>query len=130
MRMQKSEIEIKSKKVSGDLSERLLTFSVNIIKTIKKLENSFECYHIGNQIIRSSTSAGANYEEAKGAESKADFIHKLQIVLKELKETKYWLKLIFQLELIIKHEIDILIQENEELIKIFSKSVVTAKSNH
>jgi four helix bundle protein len=78
--------------------------------------------------MRASTSAGANYQEACGAESKADFIHKMQIVLKELKECLYWIKLTKRAELIDENEVKILLNESEELVKIIAKSVITAKS--
>jgi len=78
-------------------------------------------------LFRSATSAGANYEEACGAESRADFVHKLQIVLKELKETRYWLLLIKKSELVKTSNLDQLTQEAGELAKIIAKSVVTVK---
>ena len=77
--------------------------------------------------MRSSTSAGANYEEAYGAESRADFIHKLQIVLKELRETLYWLRLIKKSNLVSITTLEVLIQEGKELTNIIAKSIITAK---
>lgn len=77
-----------------DLSERLLEFSANVVKFTAKLNRSAAGRHIANQLMRASTSCGANYEEACAAESRADFIHKMQIVLKEIREARYWLKLI------------------------------------
>jgi len=71
-----------------------LDFACEIIKLVIQLNGSAVGRHIAGQLLRSSTSAGANYEEACGAESRPDFIHKLQIVLKELRETLYWLRLI------------------------------------
>ena len=112
-----------------DLSDRLLDFSVSVIKCVKRFNSSFESQHIGKQLIRSSSSAGANYEEARGAESKADFIHKMQLVLKELRETMYWLKLAVRLDVFELETLDKLSVETEELVKIFSKSVITAKTN-
>lgn len=114
---------------SNDISERLLEFAVRVIKAVAALNNSMVGNHVFKQLIRSSTSAGANYEEACGAESIADFVHKLQIVLKELRESSYWLRLIKKAELIPNQNIDPLIQENRELINIIAKSVVTAKRN-
>jgi len=84
---------------------------------------------IGNNLLRSGTSAGANYEEARGAESKADFIHKLQIVLKELRESMYWLKLLKRSDLIKGDKNSEAIHETEQLISIIAKSVITAKKN-
>ena len=77
-----------------DLSERFLEFAVSIIKLGKKLNKTYEGRHVYGQLFRSGTSVGANYEESQSAESKKDFQHKLQVVLKELKELLYWLRLI------------------------------------
>jgi len=85
------------------------------------------CRHIGNQLLRSGTSAGANYEEACGAESKADFVHKMQMTLKELRESLYWLKLIERAGLVPAKSIEGLLCEAVELVNIIGKSVVTAK---
>jgi four helix bundle protein len=77
--------------------------------------------------LRSSTSSGANYEEACGAESKADFIHKMQLVLKELGESLYWLRLIKKASLISDEHLQPLLSEAKELVIIVSKSIITAK---
>lgn len=92
---------IENEKNRGDiLSERLLDFTVQLIKLVNYLPKTAVGRHVGGQILRSGTSPGANYEEARGAESRADFIHKLGIVLKELKETRFWLKLIYRTEIL------------------------------
>lgn len=77
--------------------------------------------------MRSSTSAGANYEEACGAESRADFIHKLQIVLKELRESLFWLRIVKRAALAPEALSDPLLQEADELAGIIAKSIITAK---
>jgi four helix bundle protein len=110
-----------------DLSERLLDFAANIIRLAVKLKRTALGRYIGNQLMRASTSSGANYEEACGAESKPDFIHKMQIVLKELRESFYWLKLINRAELIPAKDVQPLLGEANELVKIVAKSVITAK---
>ncbi|MGE0635711.1 MAG: four helix bundle protein [Bacteroidia bacterium] len=111
--------------------ERLLEFAARIIKLDSKLCSTYTGKHIYGQLFRSGSSAGANYEESIGAESKADFIHKSQVVLKELRETYYWLRLILKSQLLSINDEDlkVLIPENLELIKIISKSLVTAKQN-
>lgn len=109
------------------LSERLLNFGVSIIKLSSKLNETYAERHIANQLMRSVTSSGANYEEACSAESKADFIHKMQIVLKELRESSYWLKLLHKAEIITNEEPSSILTETEELIKIVAKSVITSK---
>lgn len=79
----------KEKNKSDQLTERLLDFTVRIIKLVNSLPKTPIGRHIGGQVLRSGTSPGSNYEEACGAESRSDFIHKLGIVLKELKETRF-----------------------------------------
>lgn len=117
-------------KVDRDIMcARFLDLGANAINVAKQLEKTYTGRHISGQMIRAATSAGANYEEACGAESKADFLHKLQIVLKELRETIYWLKLIDKAELRESQNENGLLQKAEELAKIIAKSVVTAKAN-
>jgi four helix bundle protein len=113
------------------ISDRLLNFAIEVIKIIEKLRRSLVGRQIAGQLLRSSTSAGANYEEASGAESRLDFVHKLQIVLKELRESIYWLRLIAKSGLLPDYNEKLmdLIREGNELAKIIGKSVVTAKSN-
>ncbi|MEW6685045.1 MAG: four helix bundle protein [Candidatus Edwardsbacteria bacterium] len=83
--------------------------------------------HIGGQLLRSGTSPGSNYEEARGAESRADFIHKLGVVLKELKESRSWMKVIYRAKLVSPEYLNPLISECEELCAIIAKSIITAK---
>ena len=113
----------------SELSERLLDFAVEIVKLAEKIRRNYVGRQIIGQLISSSTSAGANYEEACGAESRSDFVHKLQIVLKELRESLYWLRLIGKLNLIPAQEVGVLIQEGNELANMIAKSIVTAKRN-
>jgi len=117
------------KNTRNDLSERFLEFAANIIKLVVRLSKTTVGRHIGGQLTRSGTSAGANYEEACGAESRADFIHKLQIVLKEMRESCYWLRLIKKTGIIpgTDKNLPILLQEAKELTHIIGKSIVTAK---
>lgn len=112
-----------------NLSERLLDFAVEVIRIVEKISKSFIGRQIAGQLIRSSTSAGANYEEACGAESRSDFIHKLQIVLKELRESLYWLRLIERAKLLTKQDMGQVIQDAQELANIIGKSIVTARKN-
>jgi len=113
---------------SEELSDRFLDYAASIIILVKSLGNSYQGKHISKQLLRSATSVGANYEEAKGAESKADFSHKLQIVLKELRESRFWIRLIKRAGLIPKDKISPILSETDELIKIIAKSVVTSKT--
>ncbi len=128
--MQNSKSNIKMPNRREDISERLLKFAAGVIRLAIRLNETAIGRHISGQITRAGTSLGANYEEAKGAESRADFIHKLQIVLKELRETVYWLRLIEKVELIGITDIEFasLKQEANELTNIIAKSVITAKN--
>ena len=111
-----------------DLEERLLEFSVRIIKVVEQLPNSRIGNHVAGQLLRSGTSAYPNHGEAQAAESSKDFIHKLSISLKELRETLRWLKLIQRVPLIDKPELlSDIVKETEELIKIYYASIKTVE---
>ena len=112
-----------------DLEERLLEFSVHSIRLSRQIESSEAGKHVANQLLRSSTSPMANHAEAQAAESAKDFIHKLKISLKELRETQRWLKLIKRVPLV--EDSDLLekaLSETDQLIRIFATSIHTAHS--
>ena len=112
-----------------DLEERLLQFSVGIIKLVEDLPDTRTGNHVANQLLRSGTSPYANHAEAQAAESTSDFIHKLRICLKELREAKRWIMLIQRVALLTQAEqVNNILMESEELIKIFVKSIRTAES--
>ena len=112
----------------GDqLSERLIDFIVKVIKIVDSLPKTIAGRHVGGQLISSSTSAGANYEEGCGAESRPDFIHKMSVVLKELKESRFWLRIIGRTQMLSPKEINPVIEESGQLCAIIGKSVSTAK---
>ena len=112
-----------------DLCERLTTFAVRTIKLSDGLPRSLAGRHIAKQVLRSGTAAGANSEEARGAESRADFVHKLGIAIKELKETRYWLAVAGQAKLVNNKRLGPLLEECEELCAIAGRSIITAKKN-
>ena len=113
-----------------DLEERLIDFAVRIIRTAESLPKTKTGNHISGQLIRCGTSPAPNYGEAQSAESLADFIHKMKICLKELRETRVWLLMIVRTNLLKPaSKLEPLIDENNELISIFVKSVNTAKKN-
>ncbi|MCK4255663.1 four helix bundle protein [candidate division WOR-3 bacterium] len=120
--------ENKDKRRRGeDIEGPLLDFAIRIIKLVNSLPKTVVGKHVGGQLTRAGTSAGSNYGEACGAESKADFVHKLGVVLKELKESRFWLNLIHRTELIKPQWVKPLLQECEELCAIIAKSIITAK---
>jgi four helix bundle protein len=114
---------------SDIMSDRFMVFVVRIIRIEKQLCKTYSGRHIYGQLFRAGTSTGANYEEARAGESMADFIHKMQIVLKELRESHFWIKLIIESKLIVTEDevLKFLFNESKELISIIAKSVVTAK---
>ena len=113
-----------------DLENRLIDFAIKIIRTAESLPKTKIGNHIAGQLIRSGTSPAPNYGEAQSAESRSDFIHKMKISLKELRETRIWLMMIAKANLITAiSELKSLIVENNELISIFVTSINTAKQN-
>ena len=111
------------------LEERLISFAATILSLASELPWTASARHIANQIIRSATAAAANYAEARGAESRADFVHKLGIVQKELNETTVWLELISRTGLMEQVKIAPLIAENRELCRIICASVRTVHNS-
>lgn len=112
-----------------NLAERLLDFGAEVVKLAEGLPNTIAGKRIGDQLLRSGTSVGANYEEAQAAESKNDFIHKLQLALKELRETHYWLRLLGKAGIVKSERLTGIQDEAEQLKAILSKAVITAKKN-
>jgi four helix bundle protein len=113
-----------------DLEERLINFAVAVIFIAQTMNRNYAGNHLSEQITRSSYSSALNYGEAKSAESRRDFIHKIKIVLKELRETHINLKIIYRTNLNPnKEKIEEIIKENNELISIFVTSIQTARNN-
>lgn len=112
-----------------ELSERLLNFAVRVGKLVDALPETRLGRHIAGQLVRCGTSPPPNYEEACAAESRNDFVHKLAIVLKELRETRSWLRMIAKGELLREQRLEQLLDEVEQLRKIIGQSINTAKGN-
>jgi four helix bundle protein len=113
-----------------DLEERLIDFAVKIIRTVESLPQTKVGNHVSGQLIRCGTSPAPNYGEAQGAESRADFIHKMKVSLKELRETRVWLLISVKASLIKPaSNLEPLIEENNELISIFVTSIKTAQKS-
>lgn len=113
--------------VKRDLDERLLAYGATIIKLVEFLPSTIAGRRIGDQLSRSGTSVGANFEEAQGTESKNDFAHNLQITLKELRESNYWLGLLAKTEMLPQETLVLVIDESAQLKAILSKSIATVK---
>jgi four helix bundle protein len=108
--------------------ERYLAFGATILRLLPKLPHDKVGAHVGDQLFRSGTSVGAHLQEARAAESRADFIHKMTMALKEMREAKYWLALIAEAEVIAPEIIAGLLRESDELVAILTRSVITAKA--
>jgi len=129
MKIEKSNNK-KSNMRPHNLEELLINFSVSIIEFIDQIQNTKAGNHLSGQLLRSGTSPALNYGEAQSGESKKDFIHKIKVVLKELRETYVCLKIINKAKLHESEEkLKALLQENNELISIFVKSIKTAQGN-
>ena len=111
-----------------DLEERLVQFAVRIIRVCEALPQTAAGQHIGNQLLRCGTSPAANYGEARAAESKRDFIHKLRIASKELNESLIWLKIIVRSDLLSAERLAELIDENDQLCRIIGASIQTTQA--
>ena len=113
-----------------DLEERLIDFAVLALTIVDNLPNTYSANHLGHQLARSGTAPALLYGEAQAAESQADFIHKMGLCLKELRESEINLKIIskrnYIKDLIFLQKVQ---QEAKELVAIFTKSVKTAQSN-
>ena len=108
------------------LQQRLISHASTILVVSSKLPRTLQAGHVSRQILRSGTAAAANYGEARAAESRPDFIHKLRIVLKELNETAVWLQLILTNSMLPTTTLSPVIAENDELCRIIAASIKTA----
>jgi len=114
---------------ADELEGRLVQFAIDIVKLVGELPQNFQAKHVSGQLLRAGTAAAPNYAEARAAESRADFIHKVGIALKELNETAVWLRIIrvsFDMETNLLAK---LVAENTELCRILVASVQTARRN-
>ena len=118
MKQDDSPIRIKSK-----------AFAVRIIKLTQHLQGELKEFVLSNQIKKSGTSIGANVRESKNAQSRADFINKLQIALKESDETEYWLELLYETTYISQEQFQSLISDNKELTAMLTSIINSAKNN-
>jgi four helix bundle protein len=112
-----------------NLEDRLLEFSARIIRLIDALPNTRSANHLAGQILRSGTSPYGNHGEVEAAESRKDLIHKLKVCLKELKETKRWLRLVKKSKMLPEKNMVLILAESEELFRIFFASVRTTEKN-
>jgi len=117
----------KSIALSNRLEERFIDFAVEIVHLAGRMPARFQARHIAKQVLRSGTSPAPNYAEARSAESRADFIHKIRIVQKELNETAVWLRIIQKTALVSDTHLARILSENRELSRIITATVRTAR---
>ena len=112
-----------------DIQQRTFHFGVRIINFVDKLPHTLSATELGRQLLRSGTSVAANMEEANGAESKSDFIHKVSIAYKEARETRLWLGMIEAANLTTAAEVKELHAESDELVRILFAILRKARSS-
>lgn len=112
-----------------DIEERLINFAVAILRVCEALPDTPAGRHVRGQLLRSGTSPAPNYGEARAAESQRDFVHKLKVVLKELNESRVWLKMIVRANMLSQRELADTPGECEQLCRIIGKSIQTSKQN-
>src|SRR5438552_471705 len=110
------------------LSDRLWQFAARIAKVVDALPETRVGRHVAGQIVRSGIAAAPNYDEARSGESRADFVHKVNVALKELAETRGWLRFIILAGLLPSSRITVLTDECNQLCRILGKSIATAKA--
>jgi four helix bundle protein len=111
-----------------ELSDRLWQFAARIAKVVDALPETRVGRHVAGQIVRSGIAAAPNYDEARSGESRADFVHKVNVALKELVETRGWLKFIILAGLLPAKRVAVLVNECDQLCRILGKSIATAKA--
>ena len=112
-----------------ELSDRLWAFAARIGKVVDALPETRLGRHVANQLVRRGTAVAPNYDEGRVGESRADFVHKVNVALKELVETRGWLKFIIIARLLPARRVKALFEECEQLGRILGKSVSTAQAN-
>jgi len=112
---------------ANELEDRLIAFAVRVIKVADALPRSRVGRHVADQLLRSGTAPSPNYAEARGSESRADFAHKRKIAVKELNETRVWLRIIGEANLVRPSLLKPLIEENSQLCRIMSVSITTVR---
>jgi four helix bundle protein len=111
-----------------ELSDRLWRFAARVGKVVDALPDTRLGRHVAGQLVRCGTSSAPNYDEGCAAESKADFIHKLSVALKEMKETRGWLRFTIIANLLPQRRVSAVLDEYEQLCRILAQSVLAAKS--
>ncbi len=120
---------MRDESLADEFEERLIDFGVRIIKVGNVLPKTGAGKHISDQLLRCGTAAAPHYAEARGSESRADFVHKLKIALKELNECSVWLRMVCRAKLLRPSRLAGLLAENQQLCRILNASITTAKAS-
>jgi len=126
---QRTENDPAPRRKGDDIAERLLDAVEGVRQLLPGLRGDPAAKHVAKQLWRSVTGGGANYEEARGAESRADFVHKVRVATKELREAHYWLRVVQRSSWLSPGAADGLVHEMDQLVAILVASARTAKSN-
>lgn len=110
------------------IADKSKSFAIRVIRLCQYLKNEKQEYILSKQLLKSGTSIGANVKEAIRAQSKADFISKMNIALKEASETEYWVELLYEIEYIDKKQFDSIYTDNQEILKLLMSIVKTSKA--
>lgn len=110
-----------------ELSDRLWSFAARVGKIVDALPDTRLGRHVAGQLIRCGTAGPPNYDESGAAESREDFVHKLSVALKELRESREWLKFIIQSDLLPEQKMSTMVDEANQLCRILGQSILTAK---
>jgi four helix bundle protein len=117
-------------KPNNIIQDKSYKFAVEVVKTVKEFRTESKEFLLTNQLLRSGTSIGANVEEAIGAQSDKDFIHKISIAYKEARESMYWLKLLQATDYLNPEQAESLLADSEEICKIIGKIQITIKNRN
>lgn len=109
-----------------DIANRLLDFAVQVLRIACCLPKTPQGRHVAKQLTRSGTAPGAHYDEARGAESRADFVHKVKIAAKEMRESHYWLRLVQRAHMTPTSDLSSVVDEARQLVAILTASAKTA----
>lgn len=123
-----NEIADKSRMKGDDIAVRLEDFGSGIVRIVRALPNDRAAKHMADQLLRSGTAGGSNYEEARSAQSRRDFIHKVSLAAKEMREALYWLGIVGRSEPDLNNEAEELKREGTELVAILMASAKTARA--
>jgi four helix bundle protein len=120
------QVEGQQRQPPFEIRERTFLFAACVVRSVKRFPRTLDAVEVGRQLLRAATSVGANVEEAHGAESQRDFVHKMGIACKEARETRYWLQLV-KAAILDNDEIGNLLKESDELVRILSAIVTKAR---